>query len=248
MKVEVRLSDIIIPSHMKATPPREEKMNKVRAFYKKNHRIDKPIILNKDNLLLDGYVRYLVLLENNVKHTIVEKPVVEPKKHINQEVKVRNNITEQYSSTIISIYNDVVKTYESNVELIKQLEDELMDIEHEIELGKDLDMFKGWQRYKDIRDTRRRRRIAKDQNRLLQDLYDFVKSKTGQDTKTKFQQIQGNSVKTYEVQQRRTYTPRQRTDLTIANTHSTASKDFEEMIAEFNRKNKITREKGKLRK
>ena len=248
MKVEVRLSDIIVPGHMKATPPREAKMNKVRAFYNKNHCIDKPIILNKDNLLLDGYVRYLVLLENKVERAVVEKPVVEPKKYTPKETKMQNNITEQYSSTIISIYNDVIKTYEANISLIKQCEDELNDLNHEIELSKPKDMYKGYLCYKAIRDVRNRRRIAKNENRLLQDLYDFVKSKAGQDTKSKFQQIQGNSVKTYEAQNRRVYVPRRREDLTIANTHSEVTKDFEQMIAEFNRKNKITREKGKLRK
>ena len=82
----------------------------------------------------------------------------------------------------------------------------------------------------------------------MQDLYDFIKSKTGQDTKPKFQQIQGNSVKTLEAQSRMIYIPRQREDLTIANTHSESTKDFEQMITEFNRKNKVTREGGKLRK
>lgn len=88
---------------------------------------------------------------------------------------MRNNITEQYSSTIISIYNDVVKKYENNVELIKQLEEELMDIEHEIELSQPKDMYKGYLMYKEIKTIRTRRRTAKDENRLLQDMYDFIK-------------------------------------------------------------------------
>ena len=161
---------------------------------------------------------------------------------------MRNNIAEQHSSTIISIYNDVVKKYESNVELIKQLEEELMDIEHEIELGKDLDMFKGWQRYKDLRDVRRKRRVAKDENQLLQDMYDFLKSPQGQSVKTKFQQIQGNSVKTYDSQNRRTYTPRQRNDLTISGHMATANKPFEQLLDDFMKDNNVTKQKGKLRK
>lgn len=250
MKVRMRLSDIVVPKHMAATPPKESKMNKVRAFYKEHNCVDKPIVVNKDNLLLDGYIRYLVRLENNAEYITVEKPNVEPQKYVHTavETKTQSNITEQYSTTIISIYNDVVKTYENNVALIKRCEDELNDLNHEIELSKPKDMYKGYLCYKAIRDVRNRRRIAKNENQLLQDLYDFVKSKTGQDTKTKFQQIQGNSVKTLEAQNHRVYVPRQREDLTIANMHSEVTKDFEEMLTEFNRKNKVTREQGKLRK
>lgn len=248
MKVKMRLSDIVIPEHMKATPPKEGKMNKIRAFYKEHHCVDKPIVVNKNNLLLDGYIRYLVRLENNAEYIVAEKPNVEPQKYVHAESKVQDNITAQYSTTIINIYNDVVKTYENNVVLIKQCEDELNDLNHEIELSKPKDMYKGYLCYKAIRDVRNRRRIAKNENQLLQDLYDFIKSKTGQDTKSKFQQIQGNSVKTLEAQNRMIYIPRQREDLTIANAHSESTKDFEAMVAEFNQKNKITKEKGKWKK
>lgn len=248
MKVRMRLSDIVIPKHMRETPPKESKMNKIRAFYREHKCVDKPVVVNQNNLLLDGYIRYLVRLENNAEWITVEKPNVEPQKYVRVEAPTQNNITEQYSTTIISIYNDVVKTYESNVALIKQCEDELNDLNHEIELSKPKDMYKGYLCYKAIRDVRNRRRIAKNENQLLQDLYDFIKSKTGQDTKTKFQQIQGNSIKTFEAQSRMIYIPRQREDLTIANTHSESTKDFEQMITEFNQKNKISREKGKLKK
>lgn len=161
---------------------------------------------------------------------------------------MHNNITEQYSTTILHIFDAVVKQYENNEEIIKQSEGEIQDLLHEIELGSDRDMYKGYLLYKEIREVRRKRREAKDTNRLLQDMYDFFLDQKGMAFKKKVQQLQGNSVKTYEVQQRRTYTPRQRTDLTIANNHNATPKDFEEMVAEFNRKNKITREKGKLRK
>ena len=161
---------------------------------------------------------------------------------------MRNNITEQYSSTIISIYNDVVKKYESNIELIKQLEDELNDLNHEIELSPSKDMYKGYLLYKEIKNIRTRRRIAKDENRLLQDMYDFIKSPTGQNVKSKFQQIQGNSVKTYESQNRRIYVPRQRNDLTISGHTATANKPFEDMLGDFMKDTKITKQKGKLRK
>lgn len=157
------------------------------------------------------------------------------------------NIVNNYSSTIITIYQNVVQNYERNLEIIKQTEDELNDLYHEAELSSPKDMYKGYLVYKAIRDTRIRRRTAKEENELLSDMYDYLKSPAGQSFKTKIQSIQGSSVKIRAAQESRTYKPRQRNDLTITDKHSTANKPFEEMLAEFNR-NKPYMQGGKMRK
>lgn len=158
-----------------------------------------------------------------------------------------NNIVNNYCSTFIQIANDVVKKYESNVEVIKQTEDELTDVYHEIELGKPQDMYGGYKLYKQVKDLRMRRRQAKDENDLLKDMYEYIKSQPGQSFKSKMQSIQGNSVKVYEAQSRRTYTPRQRSDLTITDRTCETIKPFEELMREF-KKDKVTMQNGKLRK
>lgn len=158
-----------------------------------------------------------------------------------------NNIVNNYCDTFIQIVNDVVKKYESNVEVIKQTEDELTDVYHEIELGKPQDLYGGYKLYKQVKDLRMKRRQAKDENDLLKDMYEYIKSQPGQSFKSKMQSIQGNSVKVYEAQSRRTYTPRQRSDLTITDKTCEVNRPFEEMLAEFN-KTKITKQGGKLRK
>ncbi len=158
-----------------------------------------------------------------------------------------NNIINNYSSTVIQIFNDVVKKYESNIEIIKQTEDSLTDVYHEIELGKNQDMYHGYLLYKTVKDLRMKRRQAKDENDLLRDMYEYIKSQPGQTFKSKIQSIQGNSVKVYEAQSHRTYTPRQRDDLTITNKTCEVNRPFEELLAEFN-KTKITKQNGKLRK
>lgn len=158
-----------------------------------------------------------------------------------------NNIVNNYCSTFIQIANDVVKKYESNVEVIKQTEDELTDVYHEIELGKPQDMYGGYKLYKQVKDLRMRRRQAKDENDLLKDMYEYIKSQSGQSFKSKMQSIQGNSVKVYEAQSRRTYTPRQRSDLTITDRTCETIKPFEELMREF-KKDKVTMQNGKLRK
>ena len=158
-----------------------------------------------------------------------------------------NNIVNNYSTTIVTIYQDVKKNYERNLEIIKQTEDELNDLYHEAELSEPKDMYKGYLVYKAIRDTRIRRRTAKEENELLQDMYDYLMSPAGQAFKSKIQSVQGTSVKLRATQEARTYQPRQRNDLTITDKHSTATKPFEQMLKEFNQ-TKVTMQGGKLRK
>lgn len=157
------------------------------------------------------------------------------------------NIVNNYSSTMITIMQSVVKDYERNLEIIKQAEEELTDLNHEAELSEPKDMYKGYLLYKSIREVRIRRRAAKEENELLKEMYEFFKSQTGQSFKTKIQQIQGGAAKLREIQEHRVYTPRQRSDLTCTEQTSTAHKPFEDMLAEFN-KTKVTTKNGKLRK
>ena len=158
-----------------------------------------------------------------------------------------NNIVNNYCSTFIQISNDVVKRYESNEDIIRQTEEELNDVYHEIELGKNQDLHGGWKLYRQIKDLRNKRRQAKDENQLLKDMYEYIKSQQGQTFKSKIQSIQGNSAKVYDAQSRRTYTPRQRNDLTITDKTCEVKKPFEDLMREF-KKEKVTMQGGKLRK
>ena len=157
------------------------------------------------------------------------------------------NIVNNYSSTIITIYQDVIKTYENNQKTIKEIEEELNDVNHEIELSAPKDMYKGYLMYKTVRELRQHRRQCKDENALLKDMYEFLKGQQGQQFKSKIQQIQGGSSKVYESQERRTYVPRQRSDLTITGQTCVANKPFEELLKDFNAI-KISIKNGKLRK
>lgn len=157
------------------------------------------------------------------------------------------NIVNNYCSSIITIYQEVKKKYEANLDVIKQAEEELSDLNHECELADPKNMYEGWKVYRAIREARIRRRTAKLENELLKDMYEYFSSQVGQSFKSKIQSIQGTSVKVRETQEARTYRPKQRSDLTISEKHSTASKPFEELLADFN-KNKAYMKGGKLRK
>ena len=158
-----------------------------------------------------------------------------------------NNIVNNFATTIITIFKDVVEAYENNLDIIKCTEDELNDLQHEIELSSPKDMYKGYLIYKEMRDIRIRRRNAKEENELLKDMYDYFISQSGQAFKGKIQSIQSSSFKVKSLQEKRTYKPRQRDDLTIVNQHVEVKKSFEEMIEEFSN-NKAYVKNGKIRR
>lgn len=157
------------------------------------------------------------------------------------------NIVNNYCSTMVTIFQDVKKNYEYNLEIIKQTEDELNDLYHECELADPKDMYNGWKMYRAIREARIRRRTAKEENEILKDMYEYLNGQAGQAFKTKMQSIQGSAAKIRSTQESRTYQPRQRDDLTITDKHATATKPFEEMLKDFNM-NKAYMQGGKLRK
>lgn len=158
-----------------------------------------------------------------------------------------NNIVNNYSTTMVSIFNQVIQGYENAQEVIRSTEAQLNDIAHEIEFSKPKDMYHGYLMYKAIHELRVQRRQAKEEAELLQEMYEFFTGTYAQQFKSKIQQIQGHSVKLRDKQERRTYKPRELADLTIEGVHSEGTKPFEELMSEF-KKTKVTMKGGKLRK
>lgn len=158
-----------------------------------------------------------------------------------------SNIVVDYSTNIIDIFKDVVKRYQTNLEIIKQTEDELNDINHEIELSSPKDMYHGYLMYKTLRELRVRRRQAKDENDVLYEMYCYITSQNGIEVKTKMQKLQGHAVDTERKLNNRSYYPRQRSDLTITDVSPVCNKPFEQLMKEF-KETKVTTKNGKLRK
>ena len=61
------------------------------------------------------------------------------------------NIVNTYASSIVTIFKDVTEIYEKNAEIRKQAENELVDLEHEIELSNPKNARDGYKIYKEIR-------------------------------------------------------------------------------------------------
>ena len=68
----MKLVDIKISEAFANSIPSEEKMNECRNNWNQWHRQDRYIVVNPDNVLIDGYIQYLVLKENNVEEAEVK--------------------------------------------------------------------------------------------------------------------------------------------------------------------------------
>ncbi|WEG13987.1 hypothetical protein PU629_06360 [Pullulanibacillus sp. KACC 23026] len=80
---------------------------------------------------------------------------------------------EQLANILRTIVNETPKLYEQNKQSIDQLEKEIMDIEHVIELTT-FNASKGFFLAKDIQTARKNRRELKDNNELLHPLVEVV--------------------------------------------------------------------------
>ena len=61
------LSEIKLTDSMAASTPHEWKIQRARDRYAATKRLDKPITLNADNYVVDGYTRYIVAREVGMK-------------------------------------------------------------------------------------------------------------------------------------------------------------------------------------
>ena len=61
------VKSIYVPSSFRNTTPSPKKMDAVRNYLCENGKLDRPVVL-ADNVLVDGYIRYLVAVESGLDH------------------------------------------------------------------------------------------------------------------------------------------------------------------------------------
>lgn len=69
----MRLSEIVIPEEFQQSKPREAKMQKCRDLMEKYRHQDRFLVVNRNNVLIDGYIQYLVLKEKGIKTAEVKR-------------------------------------------------------------------------------------------------------------------------------------------------------------------------------
>ena len=65
--INVLISDIIIPDEFTKTTPNISKVQRIREYFNVYNTIDEPITISYSNVLMDGYIRYLIAKENNMQ-------------------------------------------------------------------------------------------------------------------------------------------------------------------------------------
>ena len=61
---KMKLDDIKIKDTYAMTNPKEHKMRECRDYWDKYRCQDRYIVVNNSNILIDGYIQYLILKEN----------------------------------------------------------------------------------------------------------------------------------------------------------------------------------------
>ena len=64
---KIRMSDIIITEAFTNSHPSDEKVQKYRKEFAKTGKQSKFLVINKYNVLIDGYIQYLILKENGIE-------------------------------------------------------------------------------------------------------------------------------------------------------------------------------------
>jgi hypothetical protein len=62
----IKVSDIILTSHLQNSIPRKEKLDKILRYYIQHKEFDVPVIL-EGNILVDGYARYYAARECGIE-------------------------------------------------------------------------------------------------------------------------------------------------------------------------------------
>ena len=69
----MKLSKIKISKEFRRCPPRWTKMLDKQAFYIENGKFEQPIVVNKENVLIDGYTTYLLAKQMGRKYMPVKR-------------------------------------------------------------------------------------------------------------------------------------------------------------------------------
>ena len=71
----VKIKDIIVSKEFLDTVPSEKKYQKYKDYYSNFGKCKRMILLDEDNILVDGYIQYLILKENNIEEIQIKKNV-----------------------------------------------------------------------------------------------------------------------------------------------------------------------------
>lgn len=63
----IKINNIIIPNKFLKSNPSKNKIQFIMEYYNKYNKLDKPIVINEENILVNNYIRYLVAKEKGLE-------------------------------------------------------------------------------------------------------------------------------------------------------------------------------------
>ncbi len=127
-----------------------------------------------------------------------------------QGVIMIDNYTLNSIGTMLSIFDDVIRRYETNKKVIKDVDDELNDIEHVIEFA-NIDAVERLKVYAEYKEARQRRRELKNENNRLRPFYKLLQE--NEDFRHKLTRVSSQVKDKTRAQHNKGYEARVRGDL-----------------------------------
>lgn len=81
----MRLSEIKIPADFESSIPNTYKYEKCKKYYKETGNQDRYIIVDENNVLVDGYIMYLVLKNHDVEYGNVKRLTLRKHKYTDRQ-------------------------------------------------------------------------------------------------------------------------------------------------------------------
>ena len=86
----INIDKIIIPNSFNHHLPKDSKINSIINYYNKNKKFDRLIKVNSNNVIIDGFARYLAAKKLGLKNIDVIKTIVTKKEDIEDD-KISDN-------------------------------------------------------------------------------------------------------------------------------------------------------------
>ncbi|MHB1651405.1 MAG: hypothetical protein ACYCVD_02875 [Desulfitobacteriaceae bacterium] len=118
-----------------------------------------------------------------------------------------------FTRNFLELLNTIERDWGNWIDDLKQCEQEIQDLLHEIEFTK-FDVFRGYKLCKQLQEVRQRRRKLKETMEVVRHLKDFLDA--NKQLKISLFKVLTGMEKTEERQEQRMYTPRIRTDISLA--------------------------------
>ena len=129
---------------------------------------------------------------------IEEKPVVTLRYTFDYDTQHPEEKVSKFSSNI----REMMSKYDQNIERIKEIEDELSDLEHYMEISSFKSIVPGYRLYRKLAELRRERRGLKSENDLLRPVVTYFRTTNVLD---KLGNVQGDVSRMQEVIDSRIY-------------------------------------------